>query len=596
MVTNNSNLQRIRRGPKHIKLICNNFFLFYYKVEFLIVIIMYSIQIHDRNYTSWKSNCIDLPGNPADHHFFDGDNFDYENGEFVLVSSPLRENQNIPGILILENNRSYGRTNNKKRLLYKCKPFHPAYPHFLVPYEIPMGFRKNFRNKYVTFRFDDWVDKHPTGLLSQTIGDVDDLSAFYEYQLYCYHLHNPITKCIQHCKQKMRDKTRDQWIEHILASPQRFGDIETKRNTRIFAIDPVDCTDRDDAISIEELDDQRHKVTVYIANVWLWLEAFDMWPLLGDRISTVYLPDKKRSMLPSILTEDCCSLDAGKMCFTLSLSFVVANGEAVPQTVQQNLVWIRKQFHYDDPKLYKYKDYQTLEQITRSLDRSVTDSHDVVAYWMNQMNVAVATTLQQCETGIFRVVQSNGPPPTSKPSEQQRVSSSMQQLVRVWEHKMSGSYVVYHPSQDFSHELMSLPAYTHATSPIRRMVDLINHLCLMQSTVVFSSTLEDFLNGFQFNMCQHNATMKAIKKVQNDCHILTLVAHHPELLDTEYKGLVLGALEDNHKYTVYIEELQWMTVGYTTETLELYSEIRCQLYLFVKEEQLRKKIRIQVIV
>ena len=56
------------------------------------------------------------------------------------------------------------------------------------------------------------------------------------------------------------------------------------------------------------------------------------------------------------------------------------------------------------------------------------------------------------------------------------------------------------------------------------------------------------------------------------------------------------SLLDNHKYTVYIEELQWMTVGYTTETLELYSEIRCQLYLFVKEEQLRKKIRIQVIV
>ena len=135
---------------------------------------MYSINVEDRDYSEW---IIEPPLygssyiNPVNSKLFHGDLFDLdENQKCTIVQSPLRENQNIPGILILEKNRSYGRTENKKRLLYRCKPFNTCYPHFLIPYEIPMGFNKNFRNKYVTFRLDHWEGKHPQGLLSQTIG------------------------------------------------------------------------------------------------------------------------------------------------------------------------------------------------------------------------------------------------------------------------------------------------------------------------------------------------------------------------------------------------------------------------------------------
>ena len=123
---------------------------------------MYKLSVSDRDYSIWSidpSPSITLFTSPIDHKLFDGDTFDLH-PQFQLFESPLRQAQDIPGILLLENNRSYGRTDNKKRLLYRCKPFNTSYPHFLIPYEIPMGFFKNFRNKYVTFRFDHWFDKH----------------------------------------------------------------------------------------------------------------------------------------------------------------------------------------------------------------------------------------------------------------------------------------------------------------------------------------------------------------------------------------------------------------------------------------------------
>ena len=61
-----------------------------------------------------------------------------------------------------------------------------------MPYKIKLGFNKNIKNKYVVFEFRNWNDKHPLGSLTQTLGDVDSLEYFYEYQLYCKSLYASI--------------------------------------------------------------------------------------------------------------------------------------------------------------------------------------------------------------------------------------------------------------------------------------------------------------------------------------------------------------------------------------------------------------------
>ena len=54
------------------------------------------------------------------------------------------------GILCI--NKTYGRTENGKRLLYKCIPDDSTLPPILVPYQIQMSFSKSHKNKYILFR------------------------------------------------------------------------------------------------------------------------------------------------------------------------------------------------------------------------------------------------------------------------------------------------------------------------------------------------------------------------------------------------------------------------------------------------------------
>ena len=573
---------------------------------------MYTLTVKDRDYQTWHIDPLPeiltssktATGNfPIDHKLFHGDVFtlNYELGKCVVLDSPLKQQQNIPGILILENNRSYGRTNNKKRLLYRCKPHNPSYPHFLVPYEIPMGFNKNFRNKYVTFKYDSWEDKHPRGILSQTLGDTDDLDAYYEYQLFCRELHQPITKCIQQCKAKIHENPRDAWIQHILSTPNQYGNIIRDNNPYIFAIDPEDCTDRDDALSVRRVDDTYTIVTVYIANVWVWIEAFDLWDYIGSRMSTIYLPNKKRSMLPSILTEDICSLDAGKTCFVMAMDFHIQNNQLTWDPPRQKLIHVQKQFHYEDPKLAKYPGFRALETVTKQLSPTVGDSHDVVAYWMTQMNTAMAGLMRQKEIGIFRVVSSttNTLPSTTTThttspliTSPQTTPKSMESFLRIWEQKLSGKYSLFHPTMDYHHCIMNISEYVHFTSPIRRMIDLLNHLLWLSTQFELPSKCKVFVEQCEYQIESINRQYKQIKKVQNDCQILYQVTTHPELLEQLMDACVLECIGENI-YSVYVEELKWIGKLYSEEVLEIYQPVMIQLYVFVKEEQLQKKIRIQ---
>jgi hypothetical protein len=152
---------------------------------------LYKIYVNDRNYSAWEvfeTNTfqkIDIDINPNTSKLFTNDVFSYEKNNVTIVHSTVRSGSPMPGVLIINGNKTYGRSKNGK-LLYKCVPDDKRLPPFLVPYEIKnVGFSKVFVNLYVTFEFSDWDDKHPTGRLVSSIGPVDVLDNFYEYQLYC---------------------------------------------------------------------------------------------------------------------------------------------------------------------------------------------------------------------------------------------------------------------------------------------------------------------------------------------------------------------------------------------------------------------------
>ena len=149
--------------------------------------------IEDRNYESWQAveqNCLmkrEININPFEEKIFTGDVYKYEENALTLIHSCIRNVSFMPGVLILENNKTYGHSSSKnKKYLYKCIPDDKRLPEFLVAYEIKeLGFNKKLKNKFINFKYLNWNSKHPIGTITQTIGNVDVLENFYEYQLFC---------------------------------------------------------------------------------------------------------------------------------------------------------------------------------------------------------------------------------------------------------------------------------------------------------------------------------------------------------------------------------------------------------------------------
>ena len=87
--------------------------------------------------------------------------------------------------------------------------------------------------------------------------------------------------------------------------------------------------------------------------------------------------------------------------------------------------------------------------------------------------------------------------------------------------------------------------------------------------------------------------MKNIRKVQSDCDVLCRVYTNPEITDSILEAVILTKIDD-YKYNVYVPDLKWIAVIYSLNTFDLYDRIKCKAYVFENEEQMRKKIRLQV--
>ena len=97
---------------------------------------------------------------PISLKLLNGDRFELrEDGVVNVIYSIMKNMKQIPGVLLLDKNQTYGRYN--KRLLYRCIPDDKRMPEFLVPYEDKFkSFSKQKINKYVLFKVKEWTGKH----------------------------------------------------------------------------------------------------------------------------------------------------------------------------------------------------------------------------------------------------------------------------------------------------------------------------------------------------------------------------------------------------------------------------------------------------
>jgi exoribonuclease R len=567
---------------------------------------IYKIHVEDRNYNSWKFyetvhfKLVELTLDPIENKLFSNDFFTFDKNKVEIIHSSIRTGSFIPGVLILHGSKTYGRKNGK--LLYKCIPDDKRLPPFLVPYEMKqVGFSKVFVNLYVTFHFIEWDDKHPYGQLDQVIGPVDILTHFYEYQLYCKSLHASIQKFQKDTSKALKNKPHDAFIESIRTKYPKIEDRTDPKQWFIFSIDPEKSADFDDAFSIRTLDSGVEQLSIYISNVTIWMDVLNLWDSFSKRISTIYLPDQKRPMLPTILSDCLCSLQSKNTRIALVMDVWIQNGIIVETKYSNCTVRLSNNFVYEEASLLGNNHYQNLFQITKDLSKKykyishVRDSHDVVSYLMILMNYHCAKEMIVYKNGIFRanILKRDIEIPESLPEEVGKFIKIMK--------SSSGQYIDgAEVGVNLNHAFLELDAYIHITSPIRRLVDLLNILQFQENMGIISLSEQSriFYRKWLNDIDYINTTMRSIRKVQVDCSLLDLCTNSPETLEKEYDGYLFDKLERQdglYQYSVFLPELKLSSRITLRENFINYQNSKFKLFLFQDEENFKKKIRLQIL-
>jgi exoribonuclease R len=529
-----------------------------------------------------------------------------------IIHSSVRSSTDIPGVLVLNGNKTYGRAKNGK-LLYKCIPDDNRLQPFLIPYEMKsMNFSKVFVNIYVTFSFSNWETKHPYGVLTSVIGPVNELDNFYEYQLYCKSLNNSIQKFQKDAAKAIHPFQNNDSILETIKS--KMSGLEDRIKEQVYTIDPRGSTDLDDGFSIREMEDGVCKMSIYIANVSIWIDILNLWDSFSRRISTIYLPDKKRPMLPSVLSDSLCSLLEKQTRVAFVMDIFIKDEDIIDIKFLNCFICVKRNFAYDEPALIANKNYQLVLKYSNILLKkykyinSIRDSHDLVAYLMILMNYNCAKEMLKHGNGIFRSsvfikkeTSDKKDTNENKDSLDMNMPENVSNFIRCWKSSY-GQYINLENNLDANirHETLKIDAYIHITSPIRRLVDLLNIIRFQKNNNItqLSASAEIFYEKWLNELEYINTTMRSIRKVQTDCDLLTLCSLNPDILEKEYDGYLFDNIPRNdglYQYIVYLPDLNLTSRINLNSYISNYTCKKFKIFVFEDEDRLKKKIRLHLL-
>ena len=564
----------------------------------------YKVQVDDREYKKWcyldaktMTETDDIKGNPAINKLFNQDIID-EDGK--LLHSSVRSMKYIPGVVVLTGN-TYGRSAGsitKPYFWYKCLPDDKRLPAFLISFKMPDLFIKEPINKYVIFRFKSWEEKHPLAECRNSLGDINELANYYEYQLYCKSLYASIQNFKKDTMRKIKEHTEEAFIGMIYYK----YNIEDRRELNIYTIDPDTSKDFDDAFGVQMLgsQDPNYILSIYISNVSFWFDILDIWESFSERISTIYLPDRKRPMLPTMLSDCLCSLQEKSTRFALTLDLHInkETDEIVKYDLKNTMIKVKKNYRYDTDELENneiklaFITTKNLNKNNKYIDR-INTTHDMIAYMMILMNYYCARILKYEGKGLYRSSKLNI---NYKPPEE--ANGEVKKFLKLW-HSYGGQYCNFDRLE--SHDMLELDAYIHITSPIRRLPDLLNIL-VIQDVMVLKTLKGKGKKFYKKWMSDEsieyiNQTMRSIRRVQNDCSMLKLCYEDEKIQNTIYDGYIFDKIVRNdglYQYMVYIKELKMTNRLTSRYDVKLNSMQKFKIYIFMDEIRLRQKLRIEL--
>jgi hypothetical protein len=309
-------------------------------------------------------------------------------------------------------------------------------------------------------------------------------------------------------------------------------------------------------------------------------------------------------MLPPLLSEQLCSLlenqERGALC--LDVEFNPEDASILTINLLPAVIKVSKNYVYNEDKLLNDKCYKQVYSTVLAMNkkqkymREICDSHDVVAYLMLLINAKCADILNGHETGIFRIINIKEPLKEEQPGQTGSMPAEIYNFIKIWQ-TSCGQYTSY--KNNIGHQLINsgigVNNYVHISSPIRRLVDLLNMLKIQSKiNIKLSNEALAFYEYWENQLTYINTTMRSIRKIQTDCNLLNLCVSNSLVLEEIYKGYLFDKIIRPNKlfqYTVYIPKIKMFSRINMYEDYCDYASGNFKLYLIQDGTTFKQKIK-----
>tara|TARA_Y100000991_G_scaffold215705_1_gene207634 strand:+ start:10202 stop:11827 length:1626 start_codon:yes stop_codon:yes gene_type:complete len=437
-----------------------------------------------------------------------------------LIESTIRKSKSLVGIFSTSQTQRFGK-NKRGNIIYLVKPLNNTLPSFLISYG------GKLKGKIaIKFKFTNWENKLPSGEIIDVIGNYTDENL---NKILMYH-HNVFPKNIKLSNSK---------------NPIEETIIRNKINTNIFSIDPDNCQDIDDALSITIKEDETI-IGVHIAQPICWLSIDDIYDKLKYQFSTLYMPDVRKDLWGDYVTKQ-SSLSENEIKPAYTIQFYFKNNKLVKTEDFPSEILNCKVLSYDNAE--SYDEAVKLKEFTSNLSE-IEDYHEVVSYWMLKTNQYIGNKFNNLKKKIpYRVNKDLN----LELEENENLNLLEQDKDIRSKFKSKKIESAYYSFEENNHETLKLSNYCHFTSPIRRLIDTWIHYYLTYSIneLNFDSTLNcDMINYLD------NQTKRFHRDINLNESIKELFIDSNRL---EREGYIFEILSNN-LIEIYIKDLGFVKV------------------------------------
>jgi len=526
----------------------------------------YKVNILDKSYNSFEfinenetlTLTLDDIINFKSFRFFHNDIvvYDKEQKDILTIKETNIKKQRIVGTLKVSNKMIYG-LNGKKNPYYIFEPMEKYYPNFLVAVNDKKIINSN-KYQYIIIRYNRWVGKIPHGEQIRILGEVGKEQVEYDRILNYYNINQ---KPLQlHKKHKVKGNTK----LFDLVKEEDLKDYVDIRDKFTVAVDPKGCLDVDDALTYEYKNNQ-HIIGIHIADVSYFVDKLDLYNFIQKKFFTIYCPHKKFNVFPNVLADHLFSLKCKQDRLALSLFiYLDEDYKMINYKFIKTIVKLNKNMTYEQAnKLIKSnkgtisKMFKISKEIRKLLSEEQTelpedyDSHNMIENFMLLANKLTAEYLiENNKNPILRV--HNEPKFNLDLSKCQIKNQEVLNFLKYYQMQCA-TYKNFNPENDYNyyHYGLNLKYYTHFTSPIRRVVDIIIHLQLKE---ILDNKPSNILKKLNIDCDKINTQQKKDKKMYREMETINTINN--KLSDKTYDSYIID-FKDN-QLSIYIPEIKYL--------------------------------------